>query len=60
MKDKKVIGRKQHENTNEQSCLTNSIAFYDEMISSVGKGRAVVIVYLDFSMAFDTVSHHIM
>lgn len=40
-----------------KSCLTNLIAFYDKMSSSVGRGRAIDTVYLDFK-AFDTVSHN--
>ncbi|RMC12125.1 hypothetical protein DUI87_11260 [Hirundo rustica rustica] len=40
-----------------RSCLTNVISFYDQVTHLVDSRRAVVVVYLDFSKAFDTVSH---
>ncbi|GAB0209103.1 mitochondrial enolase superfamily member 1 [Grus japonensis] len=60
MKDKKIIRNSQHEFTTGKLCLTNFINFYDEMTGLVDEGRAVDIVYLDFSKAFDTVSHKIL
>ncbi|CAM4641641.1 unnamed protein product [Lepidochelys kempii] len=41
-------------------CLTNVIAFYDEITGSVNEGKAVDMLFLDFSKAFDTVSHSIL
>ncbi|KAK4829153.1 LOW QUALITY PROTEIN: hypothetical protein QYF61_002368, partial [Mycteria americana] len=46
--------------TKGKSCLTNLITFYDEMTSLVDEGRAVDIVYLDFSEAFNTACHKIL
>jgi len=40
--------------------LTNFTNFYDEMTVLVDGERAVDGVYLDFSKAFDTVSHKIL
>jgi len=39
--------------------MTNLIACYDGMTGWVDEGRAMDVVYLNFSKAFDTVSHNI-
>ncbi|CAM4689446.1 unnamed protein product [Lepidochelys kempii] len=58
--ERKVIRNNQYGFTNGRSCLTNLIAFYDEITGSVDEGKAVDVLYLDFSKAFDTVSHSIL
>ncbi|KAK4816989.1 LOW QUALITY PROTEIN: hypothetical protein QYF61_025909 [Mycteria americana] len=40
--------------------MTNLIAFYNKITCLVDVGRVVDIVYLDFSKAFDTVSHSLL
>ncbi|CAM4494202.1 unnamed protein product [Caretta caretta] len=58
--ERKVIRNSQHGFTKGRSCLTNLIAFYDEITGSVDEGKAVDVLFLDFSKAFDTVSHSLL
>ncbi|CAM4551684.1 unnamed protein product [Caretta caretta] len=60
LEEGKVIRNSQHGFTKGRSCVTNLIAFYDEITCSVDEGKAVDVLFLDFSKAFDTVSHSIL
>ncbi|PKU41030.1 hypothetical protein llap_8677 [Limosa lapponica baueri] len=60
MEDKKSIRSSQRRFTKGKSCLTNLIAFYNGMTGWTDEGRVVDIVYLNFSKAFNTVSHSIL
>ncbi|CAM5077144.1 unnamed protein product [Eretmochelys imbricata] len=60
LEERRVIRNRQHGFTKGKSCLTNLIAFYDEITGSVDEGKAVGMLFLDFSKAFDTVSHSIL
>ncbi|KAK4821235.1 hypothetical protein QYF61_016534 [Mycteria americana] len=59
-KDTQVIRPSQHGFRKGRSCLTNLISFYDKVTRLVDEGNAVGVVYLDFSKAFDTISHSIL
>ena len=60
MRDSRGIRPSQHGFTKGRSCLTNLISFYDPVTRLVDEGKAVDVVYLDFSKDFDTVSHSIL
>ena len=46
--------------TNGSFYSTNLTYFYDQVTYQVDEGKAVDVVYLDFSKAFDAVSHSIL
>ncbi|CAM5133958.1 unnamed protein product [Eretmochelys imbricata] len=60
LEERKVIRNSQHGFTKGKSCLINLFAFYDEITGSVDEGKTVDVLFLDFSRAFDTVSHSIL
>jgi len=59
VQDNQGIRPSQHGFMKGRSCLTSLISFYDQVTQLVDKGKAVDVVYLDFSMAFGTVPHSI-
>ena len=40
--------------------MTNLISFYDQVTHLADEGKAVDVIYLDFSKAFDAVFHSIL
>ena len=55
--DNQGLRPSQHGFIKGRSCSTNLISFTDLVTRLVDEGKAVDVVYLDFSKAFDTVSH---
>ncbi|KAK4830936.1 hypothetical protein QYF61_014309 [Mycteria americana] len=60
VEDNQGIKPSQHGFRKGRSYLTNLISFYDKVTRLVDEGKAVDVVCLDFSKAFDTVSHSIL
>ncbi|GAB0182508.1 mitochondrial enolase superfamily member 1 [Grus japonensis] len=60
VQDNQVIRPSQHRFLKGRTCSTDLISFYDKVTHLVDEGKAVDVVYLDFSKAFDTVSHSVL
>ncbi|GAB0189732.1 hypothetical protein GRJ2_001438500 [Grus japonensis] len=58
--DNQVIRPSQRGFMKGRSCLTNLISFYDKVTRLVDEEKAMNVVYLDFSKAFDIISHSIL
>lgn len=56
IKDKKVIRSSQQGFNEVKSFLINFIASCDELTITVSSGKAVNVVYLNFSKTFNTIS----
>ena len=55
IQDNQVIRFRQHGFVKGRSCLTNLVSFYVKVACFVDEGKAVGVVYLDFSKAFHSV-----
>ena len=49
------ISERQHGFVKRRSCLTNVIEFFEEVTKMIDEGRAVDVVYMDFSKAWISV-----
>eukprot|EP00061_Rhincodon_typus_P003200 g19519.t1 len=52
-----LVNDRQHGFVQGRSCLTNLIELFEEVMKMTDEGKAVDVVYLDFSKAFDEVPH---
>ena len=57
LREKVETGKSQPAFTKDKSCLTNMIAFYNKTTTFADNGRVVVVIYVNFTKAFDTVFH---
>ncbi|KAK4822413.1 hypothetical protein QYF61_015160 [Mycteria americana] len=60
LKNNAIIRHSQHGFSKGKSCLINLIPFYDKVTCLVDEGKAVDVVFLDFSRALHTVPHSIL
>jgi len=60
VKNNAITRQSQHGFTKGKSCLTNLISFCGKVTCLVDEGKAVDVVFLDFSKAFDTVPQSIL
>lgn len=58
--DNKMVSPSQQKFMKTKSCLTNLVSFYDEVTHLMDEAKAVNVIYLAFSQAFDTVSHSLL
>ncbi|KAJ7400673.1 rna-directed dna polymerase from mobile element jockey-like [Pitangus sulphuratus] len=59
LKNNAVINHSQHGFMKGKSCSSNLISVYDKVTCLNDQGKPVDVIFLDFSKAFDTVSHRI-
>ena len=56
----RLISPTQHGFLKKRSCLSNLLAFLDEVTRRIDEGQRVEVCYLDFRKAFDSVNHRLL
>ncbi|KAJ7417142.1 hypothetical protein BTVI_33821 [Pitangus sulphuratus] len=60
LEDNAVIGHNLQGFMRGKSCLSNLICFYDKVIHLADLGKPLDVTFLDFSKAFNTLSHSVL
>jgi len=60
LKNKAIIRHSQYGFMEENSCLNNFVFFYDMVTHLVDEGRAVDVIFQDFTKAFNIMPHCIL
>ena len=60
VRDKQVIWNSHQDFSKRKVVPDQSMVFFNWVMASVDKGKATVVIYLDFCEAFYTVPHHIL
>ncbi|CAH8437845.1 unnamed protein product [Schistosoma bovis] len=55
-----LISPSQHGFMTKRSCFTSHLEFFDQITQRRDVGQSVIILYFDFSKAFDSVSHKLL
>ena len=55
-----LLSSNQHGFMRKRSCMSNLIAFLDEVTARVDRGEDVEVCYMDFRKAFDSVNHRLL
>eukprot|EP00061_Rhincodon_typus_P008854 g31841.t1 len=57
LETQELIRHSQHGFVHGKPCLTNLIEFFEEVKKKIDEGRAVDVIYMDFSKTFDKAPH---
>lgn len=60
LEENNLINVKQHGFRKGRSCLTQLLAYYDEILTNALSGNDTDAIYIDFAKAFDKIDHNIL